>query len=57
MELTPAEQNTSWEADSRSASKEIPRLFVGQRCPLLWLQDAATDPYLELHDSNVHPQT
>jgi hypothetical protein len=41
------DQSLSWDADIRSASQEIPRLWIEGEDSLLYSQDPATGPHPE----------
>jgi len=50
------EQNPSSEANSHSASQEIPRLVWDHKSSLPFSHEPATAPYPEPDESNLHPQ-
>jgi hypothetical protein len=47
------QQNTSWEADSCSASQDIPCLME-PKGSLLFSQEPITSPYREPEESSLH---
>jgi len=51
------EQNPSWEANSHSASQEIPRLLWNPKFHYRFQQQTATGPYPEPDESSAHLET
>jgi hypothetical protein len=51
------EQNPSWQANSHSATQEIPRPFMEPEGSLPCSQQPATDPYPEPDESSSHLPT
>jgi hypothetical protein len=50
------EKNTSWEANSRSASQDSPS-FIEPEGASPYSQEPATGPYAEPDESSSHPPT
>jgi hypothetical protein len=51
------EHNSSWEADSRSVSPEIPCPFTEPKSALSCSQKPVTGPCPEAYESSQHPHT